>query len=1076
MHSAARPKLRPCPNACGHSIERKDTHTACVFCLGLQHAREALDNPQGCAACSRFGLRTLQHRFDDFGLNLPTQGSSDPLLSELVMSEEDEAQLLDWSGSQGASSMARPSPMPLPALEALEYSSEEDVAMEECVDGELLFPPSQPAPASTAASVLGEPATAESHTSGQAVPGHDCLDDVAKTWGKPFSNRVVIGGFGSLTEMEGAAERGLLDCPRAEQSLASYLAPDTNMGLTASSQLPHKQPKFTSQLLEKNYKALGQAARAQNTVSLLLAYVAELQAEVGAALEEGKPVKDLWTEIRTAMDFVMRSTRCSNQAVGRAMGLTVVAQRHLWLNLSKVPDKDRHAFLDAPVDPSGLFGSAVQAMQTRCESKKKENEAFSYLLPRRLAPSTSTSAAAQRSHSPQPAKPARQWPSKRFQSTTPRQPQPQPQPSPAVVQGAWARRPTIQLDANTGRPPRRGPMAKKKRPACPWVLSTMEQGYRIQFARRPPGFRGLLQSVPNAQSKQILREEIESLLKQNAVRIVPQNEAHSGFYSRYFVVPKRDGGSRPILDLRALNSYIRTYKFKMLTHRQLLASMRQGDWFTKLDLKRAYFHIGIYGPHRQFLRFYFEGRALEFQTIPFGIATAPRAFSRVMQFVTAPLRERGLRIYGYIDDYLLCAQSARQAKEHTELFLRHLESLGFLINYQKSILIPTQTINFLGLTLNSVPFRATVTSQRAVSFRNCLSAFQLGRRVKFRACLRLLGLMASMIAVVPLGQLFMRDMQRWVFSLGLCAERGAHMNKMISVSTSCMHALRMWRDPSLLSRGASMGLIAVRKVLTTDASLTGWGATLENWAVGGSWSALQSQLHINVLELLAVFLSLKHFLPILSRQHVLIRTDNTAVVSYINRQGGLRSLRLHRLAYAVLTWSNAHLKSLRATHVPGRLNIRADRLSRASLSNQEWRVHPSVIEHIWARFGRAEIDLFASKENTHCELFFSILDWDAPLGTDALAHTWPNVLLYAFPPVHLVPNVLARVRDGGLTLILVAPWWTNRPWLAEIFQLLVGVPWRLPNHTDLLSQMGGELLHPNPCIWNLYAFLVSGKR
>lgn len=74
--------------------------------------------------------------------------------------------------------------------------------------------------------------------------------------------------------------------------------------------------------------------------------MAELQA-VRAAIDDGKPIKDLWAEIRTAMDFVMRSTCCSHQAIGKMMGLTVIAQRHLWLNLSKIPDKDRHVFLDA---------------------------------------------------------------------------------------------------------------------------------------------------------------------------------------------------------------------------------------------------------------------------------------------------------------------------------------------------------------------------------------------------------------------------------------------------------------------------------------------------------------------------------------------------------------------------------------------------------------------------------------------------------------------------------------------------------------------------------------------------------
>ncbi|KAL0197557.1 hypothetical protein M9458_006097, partial [Cirrhinus mrigala] len=54
--------------------------------------------------------------------------------------------------------------------------------------------------------------------------------------------------------------------------------------------------------------------------------------------------------------------------------------------------------------------------------------------------------------------------------------------------------------------------------------------------------------------------------------------------------------------------------------------------------------------------------------------------------------------------------------------------------------------------------------------------------------------------------------------------------------------------------------------------------------------------NINHLVMLAVFQALKHFLPDLRDRHVLVRTDNTLVVSYINHQEGLRSHPLYKLA------------------------------------------------------------------------------------------------------------------------------------------------------------------------------------
>lgn len=57
---------------------------------------------------------------------------------------------------------------------------------------------------------------------------------------------------------------------------------------------------------------------------------------------------------------------------GGTLGLVVVGQRGLWLNLSTMEEKDESQFLDQPVDPKGLFGPAVATMQQRFEGKKKE--------------------------------------------------------------------------------------------------------------------------------------------------------------------------------------------------------------------------------------------------------------------------------------------------------------------------------------------------------------------------------------------------------------------------------------------------------------------------------------------------------------------------------------------------------------------------------------------------------------------------------------------------------------------------------------------------------------------------------
>ncbi len=83
--------------------------------------------------------------------------------------------------------------------------------------------------------------------------------------------------------------------------------------------------------------------------------------------------------------------------------------------------------------------------------------------------------------------------------------------------------------------------------------------------------------------------------------MVPSALSESGFYSRYFLVPKKDGGPRPILDLRRLNHALMRRPFRMITLKQIPSQIRTGDWFCSLDLKDAYFHIQIAPPSQTIL-------------------------------------------------------------------------------------------------------------------------------------------------------------------------------------------------------------------------------------------------------------------------------------------------------------------------------------------------------------------------------------------------------------------------------------------------------------------------------------------
>ncbi len=185
-----------------------------------------------------------------------------------------------------------------------------------------------------------------------------------------------------------------------------------------------------------------------------------------------------------------------------------------------------------------------------------------------------------------------------------------------------------------------------------WVLGIIKQGYSLQFARRPLRFSGVVSTSVQGENARVLRSEVMTLLEKGAIEMVPPALSESGFYSRYFLVPKKDGGLRPILDLRRLNHALMRRPFRMI----MLKQIRTGDWFCSLDLKDTYFHIQIAPHHRRFLRFAFEGVAYQYTVLPFGLSLAPRTFTKCMDAALSPLRQMGIRILNYLDDWLILAR------------------------------------------------------------------------------------------------------------------------------------------------------------------------------------------------------------------------------------------------------------------------------------------------------------------------------------------------------------------------------------------------------------------------------------
>lgn len=107
----------------------------------------------------------------------------------------------------------------------------------------------------------------------------------------------------------------------------------------------------------------------------------------------------------------------------------------------------------------------------------------------------------------------------------------------------------------------------------------------------------------------------------------------------------------------------------------------------------------------------------------------------------------------------------------------------------------------------SVAFKVCLSEERAKVFQACLALFHRAARLKFRMCLRLLGLMASALVVVPLGQLYMRPCQKWVTSLKI--NPTLHSHRYVQICTMCTLVLCPWKRKGFLNKGVTIGTVLV---------------------------------------------------------------------------------------------------------------------------------------------------------------------------------------------------------------------------------------------------------------------------
>ena len=506
----------------------------------------------------------------------------------------------------------------------------------------------------------------------------------------------------------------------------------------------------------------------------------------------------------------------------------------------------------------------------------------------------------------------------------------------------------------------------------------------------------------------------------------------------------------------------------------MILQLSASDWAVSIDLKDAYLHIPIHPLSRRFLGFQFLGRTFQYKVLPFGLKDSPWVFTRVVATLVGHLRQLGLRLFYYLDDWLLVAESRDLLESHLRTTLLWTRDLGFLVNWEKSSLTPQRLPSYLGAHLDIPRLLARPSEHRVLALQEVIQDLTKGPLASALLWQKFLGHLASFVDLVPNCRLLMRPLQ--LHLLRYFTPLIDSQDKLVPLSPEIKVLCVAWASPSRLLEGKPFAALPPSLVITTDASGQGWGAVLHPHRVSGVWSKEEALDHINTLELKAVLLALQNLESLVVGHSLLIRSDNMTVVSFINHQGGTHSLSLCRLALDLWEWCLRRRILLHAAHIPEE-NIVADFLSRGKYLPTEWVLNRAVFRTIYRMFSPPpEIDLFASALNFRLPKYCSRCPDAQAWKIDALSFPWTGLRLYAFPPFSLLPRILDKLAQDEADLLLVAPFWPQWPWFPRLLRLLVGLPRMLPVLKDLVVQPMSLIPHPKVESLHLSLWPLSGDK
>jgi hypothetical protein len=464
--------------------------------------------------------------------------------------------------------------------------------------------------------------------------------------------------------------------------------------------------------------------------------------------------------------------------------------------------------------------------------------------------------------------------------------------------------------------------------------------------------------------------------------------------------------------------------------------------------------------------------------MPFGYRDAPRTFTKLMMVLAKVARTKGLIIVVYQDDILIIAPTETECARQRDTFLNLLNEFGLSMNIPKSVLIPTQLIEFLGTMVDSRNMTFSLPTNKVAKtvamVAKMLTRASKERPVDLKSLQRLIGTLQSATDCVLPTRLHLNTL------IEALREAEVDMKQKVILPPLAQRDLEWWRDNLHLSNGKPMLTRAPDVMMDTDASEKGWGAV--HFAPTGERKECQgfftNELTSNNRELLAIHNSVISLVRSENWHDISlrVRTDNQTSKSYINRMGG-REPHLSRVTENIHTFCLERKIFLTAEYLPGVENSIADSLSRVEANWAEAQLHPHLFDLIERRWGPHTLDCFAAQTNKQCTRYVSFRLDTHTMYTDFLSRpASAKENLWAFPPFALLGRLMRKIEEEEIANVsLLIPVWPAQPWWPVFPRLLADWPLLLPAHkTPLLTWEEGKQIGHQPQ-WAWTALRLSGR-